>query len=63
MGYGLNAYVAPDTKLASTIIEKPFRNLWATVLCEGINGIQDAFNIQRSGIRFMPILCSVFAAS
>lgn len=47
MGYGLNAYVSADMKLASTIIEKPFGNLGATVLCEGINGIQDAFNIQR----------------
>lgn len=54
MGY---AYVSPDKNLASTIIEKPFRNLGATVLCVGINGIQDAFNIQSSVIRFMPIFC------
>lgn len=59
MVYGLNAYVSPDVKLVSTRIEKPFRNLGATVLCEGINGIQDAFNIKRSVIRFTPILCSL----
>lgn len=36
MGYGLNACVSPDMKLASTIIEKPFKNLGATVLCDGL---------------------------
>lgn len=59
MDYGLNAYLSPDMKLASTIIGKPFRNLGATVVCEGTIAIQDAFNIQRCVIRFMPILCSL----
>lgn len=58
MGCGLNAYVSPDMKLARTIIEKPFRILGATILCDGIKGM-DAFNIQRSVIRFLPILCSL----
>lgn len=64
MGYGLNAYVSPDMKQASTLIEKTlFRNLGATVQCERVNGKQDAFIIQRSAITRMPIFCSLLAAS